>query len=152
MSKFSLYFGIWLAVRIAYECCCVLGLDTAPKYRFSKHTKLHGVTLQQSEHLLQYTVCAELYILPAEYRCGGWGEGGGDVRHSTDLAAAARHLNELPGRRFLSSAPMGCCVICHHGSLEVGKTIPFVSSYKLVSVLLQSKSGLCPPSLWTRFL
>jgi hypothetical protein len=113
------------------------------------YTKLHGVTLQQTEHLLQYTVCAELYILPAALGCGvcGGGERDGDVRHYTDLAAAARHLNELPERRFLSSAPMGCCVICHHGSLEVGKTIPFVSSYNLVSVLLLSKSGLCPPSL-----
>jgi hypothetical protein len=70
--------------------------------------------------------------------------GGGGVRRHTDLAAAARHLNELPERRILSSAPMGCCVICHHGSLEVGKTIPFVSSYNIVCVLLQSKSGLCP--------
>jgi len=62
-SRFCLYFGIW----IAYERCYVLGLDTAPKYELSLYIKLHGVTLQQTEHLLQYTVCAELYILSAAY-------------------------------------------------------------------------------------
>jgi len=27
ISRFSLYFGIWVAARRAYERCCVLGLD-----------------------------------------------------------------------------------------------------------------------------
>jgi hypothetical protein len=153
-SRFSLYFFVWVASRRAYEHHYDLGLDTGSNYEMSVYTKLHGVTLQQTEHLLQYMVCAELYMLPAAVRCGGLRRRGErrNVRHYTDLAAAARHLNELPERRFLSSAPVGCCVICHRGSLEVGKTIPFVSSYSLVSALLLAKSGLCPQSLWTRFL
>jgi len=71
ISRFSLHFGMWVAARRACERCCVLGLDTAPNYKLSMYTKLHGVTLQQTERLLQYTVCAELYILPAASRCGG---------------------------------------------------------------------------------